>query len=141
MQGVHRSGILNSLLLSKKTGSEQTHQPGKKEKKTKRNLAVAASSCEPQAITIVHGLQEQIQHKYQEMLTNKNRHIDNFILKQRRLEQTRADKLDKIEMSYREQAENGLKLQKQLEKQNLSYHIDLHGKCTFIEKIKYEKLP
>ena len=53
----------------------------------------------------------------------------------------RADKLEKIELSYRAKAESAVKKQHQLEKQKKGYHIDAHGKCTFIEKIKTEKLP
>ena len=44
-------------------------------------------------------------------------------------------------MSYRQKADNAVKRQHQLDKQKQSYHIDAHGKCTFIEKIKTEKLP
>ena len=53
----------------------------------------------------------------------------------------RADRLEKIEFSYREKAENAVKRKHHLDKQKKSYHIDAHGKCIFIEKIKTEKLP
>ena len=65
----------------------------------------------PIALDMVLGLRESVEKKYTDILMNKNRNIDNFILKQRRLEQQRADKIEKIELSYRTKADNAVKRQ------------------------------
>jgi len=48
---------------------------------------------------------DSLKDKFDRELAARNREIDNFILKQRRIEQARARKLDTIEHSYKLKAD------------------------------------
>jgi hypothetical protein len=55
-------------------------------KKVKKSARASPLMVHPIALDMVLGLRESVEKKYTDILMNKNRNIDNFILKQRRLE-------------------------------------------------------